>query len=474
MLDIDLQLFKNEVYFIQALRDYEMSVRRAANGDIRDIIDQLIPGTSGAWKDRNSDVANHFVSMIDKIRDAITTGGLSWDYGDEQDAIDEELERVLRTRADMTGDIVTDIMVGGRFALFPYLSERTRVIEISVLSGWCYFVLNQSNSNIIDAVVQVTTVMETTRIQYVVRVYSDNLLEIYPAMDDWTKWPWSKPVQTYPLPYAKGLPVIPVIVRRGTDRIPKGLATDALTAFRRYLKDAITYNAAAEMYGRPETLVASDHYLMEAQSSPNSQLIKNLREKGPAALKIIGSEDRYENLPPIDLTALEKKQLTSLEDLASALKVPSVGYQNLSGTALQEMRTSFTQTVNSYANAIANGLRDALQLAAKIPGSKIPAKIDLSLKPQFSQDIEGERTSVVTAFDKGIIYRSQALLMLQQLGLTGITDASINDEMDVEAKDYETRLANGGQTADQVNQANGGADQAKQASGQQGKKPAKG
>lgn len=440
MIDIDLALMRAEESALKAWRDYELLVRRVANGDVQELIDELIPDTSAKWKQRNQDTTNHFTAFLDKIKDAITTGEISWEYQGQTDAGDNEVDNILRARTDMVGDAVTDILVGGRFVLFPYLSERTKQVEISVLSGWCIPVFDLDNSNLINSVVQVTTEYQGISLRYRVRVYTENKLTVYPLLTDWTHWTTSPIEIEYNLSYAKGLPVIPVIVRRGPDRSPKGLATDALPGFKRYLKDAINYNAAAELYGRPETLVASDHYLNEARNAPSSQLLKQLREKGPAAIKIIGSEDRYENLPPVDLEVLRTKQDVSLDELASSLKVPNIAARELSGLALQEIRTAFTHTVNSYADAISRGLSLCLRMASRIPGSKIPQNIDVDLKPQFSQDIANERKTVIDAFTSGVITRSQGLTMLQQLGMSGITDEAINDEMMIEKKDYRTRL----------------------------------
>lgn len=466
MLDIDLQLFKNEVHLLTEMRNYEILVREVANGDINGLIDQLIPNTSTTWKQRNSDTTNHFAAFLDKIRDAITTGEISWDYQGQSDAVDDEIERFLRARTDMVGDMVMDILIGGRFVLFPYMSERTKQIELSVLSGWCYFMVDPDNSNLIEAVVQVKTGYDGSQLKYFVNVYTRNKLTVYPALTDWTKWTVAPPSQEFDLTYADGLPCIPVVVRRGADRIPQGIATMALPGFKRYLKDAITYNAASEMYGRPETLVASDFYLREAQDAPESKLIKNLREKGPAALKIINQEDRYENLPPVDLSPLQQKQDNALSDLANSLKVPNIASRELSGLALQEIRTSFTHTVNSYADAISQAMKQAVEIASRIKGSKLPTGVSIDLKPQFSQDIAQERDTVISAYDKGAINRSQALTMLQQLGMSGITDEAINDEIAIEAKEYQDRLAggNGGQAEKQAPQdraaANGSQSQA--------------
>lgn len=440
MIDIDLALFRAEISALRAWRDYELDVRQVANGDIGGLVDQLIPDTSTAWKQRNQDTTNHFTAFLDKIKDAITTGELTWDYPGQSDAGDEEIDRVLRSRTDMVGDMVTDILIGGRFVLFPYLSERTKQIEVSVLSGWCMPIFDADNSNLIDAIVQVTTEYQGITIKYRVRVYTNNTLTVYPLLSDWTHWTTALPEETYDLKYAQGLPVVPIVVRRGPDRLPKGLATDALPGFKRYLKDAINYNAAAELYGRPETLVASDHYLGEARNAPNSQLLKQLREKGPAAIKIIGVDDRYENLPPVDLEVLRTKQDVSLDELASSLKVPNIAARELSGLALQEIRTAFTHTVNSYADAISRGLALCMQMAAKIPGSRVPKSIDIDLKPQFSQDIANERKTVIDAFNAGVISKSQGLVMLQQLGMSGITDEAINDQVALEQKQYQQQL----------------------------------
>lgn len=452
MIDIDLALFRAEESALKAWRDYELQVRRVANGDVQELVDQLIPDTSVKWKQRNQDTTNHFTDFLDKIKDAITTGELSWDYAGQSDAQDEIVDHVLRARTDIIADAVTDILVGGRFVLFPYLSERTKAVEVAVLSGWCVPMFDPENSNLITSVVQVTTEYEGITLKYRVRVYTDNMLTVYPLLADWTHWTTSRPQDEYNLTYADGLPVVPVIVRRGPDRSPKGLATDALPGFRRYLKDAINYNAAAELYGRPETLVASDHYLSEARNAPNSQLLKQLREKGPAALKIISTDDRYENLPPVDLEVLRTKQDVSLDELASSLKVPNIAARELSGLALQEIRTAFTHTVNSYADAISRGLALCMQMAARIPGSKLPQMIDIDLKPQFSQDIANERKTVIDAFNAGVISRSQGLVMLQQLGMSGITDEAINDEMAIEKKQYQERLTapDPNQVADQT------------------------
>lgn len=168
MLDIDLQLFKNEVHLLTEMRNYEILVREVANGDINGLIDQLIPNTSTTWKQRNSDTTNHFAAFLDKIRDAITTGEISWDYQGQSDAVDDEIERFLRARTDMVGDMVMDILIGGRFVLFPYMSERTKQIELSVLSGWCYFMVDPDNSNLIEAVVQVKTGYDGSQLKYFV------------------------------------------------------------------------------------------------------------------------------------------------------------------------------------------------------------------------------------------------------------------------------------------------------------------
>ena len=426
MIDIDVQMLKNEITLLKAQRDWEAQTRLAINGDLGSMINDLYPDTSAAWRSRNSHVPNELGVAVDRIRDAIKTADVSWEYGATSDSTDEEISRFLRNLTDLVGDMATEILVGGRFALYPYLSARTRQLELSVLSGYTLFVLDAGNSSIITAVAQVIPNRGGAQLKYDVTVYGYQEIAIWKSLTDWVDFLRLPPQETYKVPYVPDLPVIPGIVRRGADRYPAGLAGDAMPAFKRFVRDAINYNASSEMYGRPETVVKSDHYLRELSDQRDSPLIQSLREKGPAALKIVGSDEDYVALPPVDLSPLQSKEDRSKQDINTALKAPTIGAADLSGEALQELRNHFTQTVTSYSKAIAEGLTQAARLAAGIPGSKLPADIEITLKPKFVQDVNAERATISKMFESGMIPDWVALTAMQQLGVDAITDELIN------------------------------------------------
>lgn len=434
-IEIDLAFLRLQLEMIKSNRLSELEARRIASGDIEPLMEVLFAGSSTAWRDRNRSVPNELQIASDKIREAVSTGELTWTYENQNTNADDAIESLLSGGLELCADIATEILIGGRFCLFPYMSQQRQRLELAVLSGWTYIVTDLGNSSVVLGVIQVIAQQVQGIWGYTVREFSDGEMLEYPSVPDWVNYNKNVPVST-PLPYAKGqLPIVAKIVRRDMTRMPSGLVRDALPAFARYLKDAVELNGAAEMYGRPETVIMSDFYLQLAETKPDHPLLKELKKKGPFQMRVFQQGDSYTITPPVDTSPLERKEAISKAGLAGALRTPSIDGANLSGNALEELRTAFTQTVTTISRGISEALTAVLELAALIPNSGIPKGVDISHKPKFSQDIKSERADVILAYEKGILKRSQALTELQRLGMDSITDADINEAALLEAGD---------------------------------------
>jgi|GEM_PF-6772907 len=438
-LAMTVQLVKNQLAAITAVRDAENATRDAVSGDgLNSIVKRLFPGVQDDFLAANADFPNHLQKGVSRYVMALTRGELNWEWTEDGDAPTDGTPAALLGAAarDILQSITVDALCTGKIALFPYLDEAGE-LQLSVPSGFLWPVFKAGNSNVIEAVLQVTPYTSSDgKPRFEVRRFTPGLLEVFSNLEKWEEYATSSAREEFPQRHASGrLPLAFSIANRDAKRLPEGLAQAAMPAFMAYVKARVMLNFIAELGGFEERVVKSNKLFEIARKNPQDPMLAAMRQVGPRKIRLVSSEDTYERLAPVGLKEYQAQERQAVADLRDAMNIPDTDGADLAGVALQEKREAYTETVGSLAALIADALTDALALAAALKPGMVRPGWRVTLTPRFTQDVQAERTFIVDAFSKGALPSSAALSGLQSLGATYVTDDMVARAAEREAGD---------------------------------------
>ncbi len=430
-----------EFALLTSARLAESAARDAISNNLSAQLKTLFPTAPATFLQSNSDLANELARGAGEIADAVSAAVINW-TGPAKDA------GVKKTFSkDLVRLLAVDALVSGKLALFPRVDEAG-VFRLEALTGYLHPLLNAGNALGVDVLLQVLTVADKDEVKYEVRAYRPGLLEVYPAVADVTEFAKGEP-KSYPQPHAgDALPVAFRIVRRDAYRRPYGLISEALSAFRRYLKTAVNTSAAQDIAAFPERVLKSSEYLRMLQSGdpmrPGSEhpAVTAIKQTGPRLLKLIDSGDDYEVNPGIDLAPHMAKEASDKHALLDVLKSADLSGGNLTGIALAERQSKSRQVVIDLCDSIADLVTEACALAEGLPGANVGAGIEASLTPRFPTDRGARVLEVTQLFQAGAIPKSVLYTELQALGYESITDNLINAALGAETADLIPELDN--------------------------------
>lgn len=419
---------ENQLTLIKGIRTAEQATRDAvSNTGIEQVVKDLFPGVSDDFIKGNRNFPNVLQRGANRYVSAVTRAELNWEWAGEGDAPDVRTpaELLAGPGRDLLQAATVDALCCGKYAFFPYRDEYGRV-QISALSGFLFPIFSSGNSTVVEALLQITATMVKGKPNYTVHRYSPGMLEIFSDLEDWTKYATVTP-QKWPQSHAKDrLPVAFRITGRDANRQPEGLAATALPAFLDYVKARVLMAFVSELGSFEERVFYSDELYTLAKDNPNHPLLKASTAVGPRKGKFLPSGDKYERLESIDLTGYQDRAREAAENVDAALNIPptSAG-ADLAGVALQELRENYTETSTALTNSLADGLTEAVALAAAMNPSPVDANWRVTLKPRFTQDTDKERAHIREDFKATLLPKSAALSGLQGLGVTYVTDEMV-------------------------------------------------
>lgn len=439
--DIQIALLMAEMARIKSVRNVEAEARDVLSGHVAAQVQHLFPKAPAEFLAANGDFANELARGAGEIADAVSGAAINWTGPTDDTGVErlftKQLVRLLAVEALATGKV----------ALFPRINEDG-AFEVEALAGFVHPIMSPTNALRVEALLQVLPTWQDGKRVFEVRRYSPGLLEVFPAVADWTAFNAGTPAQ-YPQPHAAGrLPVAFAIVRRDAHREPFGLVAECLSAFRRFVKTAVNRNAVQEIAGYPERVVKSDKYLnlaLEAArlNQPEHPAVTGLKDIGPRKLKLIGTSDSYEVQSGADLQPHLDAEERDRQALLDLLRSPDLSGGNVSDAALNTRMVKYRTLITDTCGAIAEIVTDALKLAAALQNSGIPDGITASLTPQWPTDTQARASSAGDLFSKSGIPRSVLYRELQNAGWSSITDEMIDREEALERGDVLPDLGGG-------------------------------
>lgn len=441
LTDLMLAQLRAQVAAIKADRLAELEHRELLAGGVASALSQLYAGrmeNPAAFLAANGHALNVLQKSAGHLLGLVRAAKSNWAGGDRAD--DAAMKTLITP--GLIATLATDLLVGGKAAVLPMLKAgRPRLVA---LAGYLRFIYAEDASTgqaeDVEAVVQVLPTLIKGQQMFEVRVYSTDAagngqIEIYPPVEDWANYLDGRP-RVEPQAHARGrLPVAVLVGDTDAYRQPVGLVAQAAPAFLRYLKTAVERNATQENAGAPERVIYSDDYLRlvltpaDPKASPiqahaERQALANARKVSPRQLRVLGSNDRYEVKPGVDITPHLAAESADRRDVESLFGDVEAEGGNLSGVALAERRQRRTTLVEGLCGTIAGALTDALGLLSLIPGANTPAAT-LTLTPSFPQDNTARAEGVSKLYSDGLLPKSSGLRELQNAGYSSITDEQV-------------------------------------------------
>ena len=439
-------LVKNQLAQIALARTNEVTTRNAISGDGLDtLIGNLFPGVQGEMLDSNKNVTNHLQAGVNRYTRALTRGELNWEWEGDGEAPPIGDPGVLLTGPgrDLVQSLVVDALVSGKVAVFPYIDLQGR-LRLSCLNGFLWPIFEEGNSNHVEALLQITASMVDGKTVFQVRRFSPGMLDVFSGLEDWQTYATQTPVQ-YPQNHAPDrLPVAFRIAGRDANRNPEGLAQAAMPSFLRYLKASVLLAFIAHRGGFEERVVHSDKLFDLALTDPRNKMLQDMVKVGPNKVRLGGSGDKYDRLPPVPLADYSKAERDAKADLRDALNMPDTDGSDLSGDALAEKREAYTETTDALAALMADAFTEAHELASLLSPATVKAGWKVTLSPKFSRDMVAERKDIREDYKSGILPKSAALSGLQGLGVSYVTDEQIQLAQEAEGAANVPTLNGGG------------------------------
>lgn len=430
---------KAEIEAIKADRTAEIEGREILAGYVDGALSRMFGDIQDrAFLVRNGNALNILQKSAGAIVDLVAAAAVNWNGKGSGDA-DRLLSRMLTPGLIRT--LATEALLSGKVAVYPMI--RNGEPRLVALSGYVRFILSPDASSgdapEVVAVVQVIPTRANGQPAYEVRVYSPDLVEIYPPVKDWADYLTNQPARTEEPGFSLGgIPLALAVARMNALRHPSGLIMETLPAFLRYLKTSIDRNAAQEIAGQPEGVIYSDTYLnmltnpTDARANPlqaraEREAINAARTRGPRQQRFLASADKYEIKPGVDVRPQLEAEQADRRDVQEAFGDLEADGGNLSGVALAERRQRRTTLTESICDVIGGVLTDGLAMLARVAGSGVPADIDVTLTPSFPQDNQAKADQVKGLFESGLMPQSAGLKALQNAGWSEITDEMVRD-----------------------------------------------
>lgn len=423
-LNVTVALIEAQMTQFKEMRDLEIEARDALSNNISSIMNELFEGAPEKFLQANGHFANELARGAGELADAISGAAINWTGGPKDAGMSRFFSKALVRL------LAVDGLVSGKVGIYPRIDEEGK-LSAEVMTGYLHPIFSPTNALKVEEVLQV--VLDPATRKFTVTRYSPGLVEVFDPVEDWTRFNLAGR-KSYAQAHAVGrLPIAFAVVRRDAHGEPYGLANEAMSAFRRYAKTAVNRNAVQEIAGFPERVLKSDKYLQLLLGEirrPNvaygqeDPAITAFKATGPRKLKVIGTSDVYEITNGVDPAPHVAAEATDKAALLDVLRSPDLG-GNVAAQALIERQTKHRAFVADMCEMIADVVTDAAALASALPGSEIPADIVASLKPTFADDNSAAVGRVNDLFKTGLLYRWQAMLELQGLGYSSITDEAI-------------------------------------------------
>lgn len=406
---------------IADVKNTESAVRDLASGNVSAALARLFPGASADFQSQNGIATNEMALLLGRVLEALRGGSVAWD-GDTTSEQDALLSRLITDNySEMLGLVVTQSLVGGRFALMPYRVQPSDPVRIAVLGGFVYPIFAAYDALLVEKLVQIQDIATETGVKYHVTTYEAGKISDYGVITDWKEYT-TKPAKITKTTYTEGMPVVFSMLSRNANGDPEGILAEQMDAVLTALKAATEANARAGAFSRPQRVVISDSLAQIARQERNNPVLDAFKTVSPNTVLFVDSQSSVattNNDSPIDSLTMAQALLSSSR---VALRLPITAGTNLSGEALQEMRYSFNQMVGSIASALGAALTKCLDIIDGL--GENTAGINVSVTLGMS---EAERTAAIERTLKmaGIVPQSVLLAELQRYGVM-VTDEQIS------------------------------------------------
>lgn len=428
-------LLEAEMVGIKEQRLTEIAARDVLSNKLAGELATLFPGVSAQFQDANFNFVNELQRGAGEIVDQVASARINWTGPVKDSGVDEQFT------SELIRMMTTDALVSGKMAIYPRIDEDGDFV-FEVPTGYLHPIFAPGNALKVAEVLQVVPMDGGSRFQ--VTRFSRGMVQVYPPVSDWLKFADGTPEDFAQSHAPDRLPIVFRVVKRDAHRVPVGLASEALSGFRRYAKSAINRNAVQEVAGFPERIVKSDTYLSlllgrvvregvgQGQEDP---AITALKQTGPNKLKVLGTEDVYEVAEGVDLAPHTDAERSDKLALLDQLRSPDLSGGNVTEVALAERQGKARALILDLTATIARMGTEACALASEIAGSEIGAGITLSLTPSFPSETAKRPSQVSELFGKSALKLSHVWLELQSVGWNSITDGDIEAQQAAEKGD---------------------------------------
>ena len=388
----------------------EREVEDVYNGD--ENLARYVPGVVnspswGAWLTRNKTAPNAFRRGIERLITPLTTAELQW-TGDEDwtDAQRDAAKGVMAKFRAMIPNAALDLALKGKSGILPWWDGFEN--RLTLFAGFLFPMWDEGDLLELERLLVFQTVQGMKgKVEYVVWEIEDGLVNVYTDVTVAVNYQ-SGAKSSYEMKHApKRSPCAFATFSRDANRSAEGIGIPALGAHYAYRQRHLQLNASYELVGMPQRVYTG----MEGDETGTTTSFapfQNIYLPTGAAMSY--------PFPSESIAALEHGVEAAKAAVGTALHAPEPGHgASASGESRLMSLEELVEATGALGNVVAHLFTDTTELMAAM--GWLPSPLTFSLQPEFSSGRAAAQQNITNLFEKGLLSRYAALVLLQQQGL---------------------------------------------------------